>query len=85
MMTARDRLADWYHDWLTGAWDGDRTPEDYMREWRNVTHAEVHSNGDLYAEEGPQGGHYLEDDAAAEFVAWLEERGAIDAQEPDHD
>lgn len=75
--TVYDRLSDWAYAYKIGQWDGDTTPEEFLAEYKNVEHAEVHDDGTLYIE-GPQDGQYLNAEDSAGFVKWLEERKAIE-------
>ncbi len=75
-MNAMQRLSEWVNSYKAGHWEGDVTPDDLLAEFSNAKTASVDADGSLYIAD-PMTGHYLDDEAAARFVAWLEERKAI--------
>jgi len=47
----------------------DYTAVDAVKEWANCREAEIDEKGDVWIAD-PQRGHWLDDDAKAEFIAW---------------
>ena len=73
MMTAQETLAQLHEAWVQGAYDGTRSPDDFIREYENCRSAFLEPDGRVWIE-GPQRGHYLEEDRLEELVLWLKDR-----------
>ena len=73
MKTAKETIAQMHADHANGIWDGESPAELVCRKF-NCSDAEFDSDGNVWIE-GPQAGHWLDDDKLDELVEWMKSEG----------